>query len=564
MNFRHPAIRLLACATALVVGATVTSPAHAGADTATASLALATSPTAITVSWTPTDVLVESWTVVATRVVDGSPVGRRTTCATCASARFEYLTPGDAYRFVIAGLGAPSGTVWATAQASTPPDPLCVATATCVAVDVTSSLGPATGVGRGLLMGLTSRTDPKRVAPLALSYHRIGAVLPEAFAAARQAGGQIDVILSNPWMRHTRQAFGRPMNPWEDWDYYRAFVVAVVQWHLYHQLVPDFWEIQNEPDEAAWYPTTAAGMGPTRDRVLQQFEVAHDAIRSVLPDAKIVGPSVGRFVPVPNALIDMESFLDAAVAKGQRFDVIAWHEMGGDCLGACDGGPRGIAHNVATLRDLLDQRPSLGQPAFHVNEFAGPDDFQKPGHAAAYMAAFAASGVTAAGSSCWPADYGTGRTYNGCYHDPGTMDNLLMPDGSTPTATWWTWRAHAQMTGQRLATTTSLAGTSAQATRSPSGTIDLLVGRHDRGLADAQMRVRVVAPPGVRRVKIDTTVIPHTIGPATPATTSRTIEISAGIIDLGTITMPANAALAVRIVGGDSVSLRALARSARS
>jgi hypothetical protein len=353
------------------------------------------------------------------------------------------------------------------------------------------------------------------------------------------------------------------MNPWESWEEYRAFVTGVVQWHLFHGLVPDFWEIQNEPDQRQWYPTPVAGMEPTRERVLQQFQVAHDAIRSVLPDAKIVGPSVGTFDPIPGALVDLVSFLDAAAARDLRFDVLAWHEAGGDCGAACDGGPRGVVHHMATLRGLLAQRPSLGHPDVHINEFAGPYNFHKPGSMVGYFAAFAESGVDRAGASCWNAVYdGSGRSYNGCFYDPGTMDSLLMPNGATPTATWWVWSAYAAMTGQRVAATSSLPDSSVLATVSPTGAIDLLIGRHSLSLADVPLRVRLVAPPGVRKVKVTTTVIPHVIGVVTPTTSSRTLSISGGTIDLGTVTMTANAAVAIQIAGADATSTTALRAAA--
>jgi hypothetical protein len=216
-----------------------------------------------------------------------------------------------------------------------------------------------------------------------------------------------------------------------------------------------------------------------------------------------------------------------------------------------------------TVRGLLEQRPSLGSPDLHVNEFGGPYSFHKPGTAVGYFAALASSGVTKAGSSCWAALY-DGRSYDGCFYDPGTMDSLLMPDGSTPTAVWWAWQAYAQMTtGERLAATASLADSSVFATRSPTGTIDLLVGRHGPTSGNAQVRVRIAVPAAVRKVQVETTSIPHTIGPASPTTTTRVVKVSNGVVDLGSLTMSPDAALVLRISGADSVSTTAL-RSAGS
>jgi hypothetical protein len=142
------------------------------------------------------------------------------------------------------------------------------------------------------------------------------------------------------------------------------------------------------------------------------------------------------------------------------------------------------------------------------------------------------------------------------------MDSLLMPNGTTPTATWWVWSAYTGMTGQRVAATTSLPDSSVLATVSPTGAIDLLVGRHSLSLAEASVRIRVVAPAGVRKVRVTTTVIPHIVGVMTPTTSSRTLSVSGGVIDLGSVTMTANAALTIQITGADTTSATALRAAA--
>jgi hypothetical protein len=558
-TMRTRPLRLLAgiAATAMLASTSLwLTSTPATADTSTTSAAAALSPTSVSVTWAPSGADVKSWSVLATRDADRVTVGMQTVSATATSARFDYLTPGVTYHFTIAGTGAPSGTVWASAKVTTPADALCAGVTPCVAVDANTSTGASTGVGLGLLQGLTSRTDPTRITPLSLNYQRIDAWNTTSFTAAKQAGGKIDVVLSDAWRRYTRQTYGQNKNPWESWDTYRTFIVGVVQWHLDHGLVPDFWEIQNEPDQAAWY-SSPTGAAPTRDLVLQQFQVAHDAIRSVLPGAMIVGPSTGSFFPTPGALIDMVSFLDAAVARNLRFDVIAWHELGGNCGGTCEGGPRGIAQNVTTLRALLAQRPTLGQPAVHINEFGSQAAVAHPGYAAGYLSVLAASGVTAAGSSCWDAVY-NGKTYNGCNSDPGIMDHLVMPDGKTPRAAWFVWKAYAAMTGPRVPATSSLLDSSVHATHSTTGVIDVLVGRHGASTATASPVVRVAVPARVNKVRVDITTIAPTTGASAPTTATRNLNVTGGVVDLGKVSVPAGAAVAIRITGATSTATTAL------
>jgi hypothetical protein len=537
-------VALLAAVLALV------GPAPARADTTTPATAKVLSPTEVTVSWSAPSSPATSW-VVAAALPDGSLAGRQTACGSCTSTTFDYLTPGTAYRFTVAGLGATTGTVWGNATATTPRAPLCSASAACVSVDTTSTADAATGIGLGLLRGLTPRTDPQRIDALNLQYERIGAWEEPAFASARRGGGDIDVVLSDGWNRYTIQQAGKLMNPWEDWDLYRQFVTGVVYWHIAHGLVPEYWEIQNEPEQTAWYKTTAADMGPTTERILEQFRVAHDAIRAQLPNAAIVGPSLGSFEPAANALIDMPRFLDFVVAKSLRFDVIAWHAMGGECAGLCDAGPRSIASQVASVRHLIAQRPALGHPELHINEFGGPATVADPGYAVGYFAALAHSSVDRAGSSCWPATYGD-RSYDGCYYDPGTMDNLLMPDGSTPRAAWLVWQAYAQADGDVVATSASQPDLSVFGATTNDGTVKVLVGRHPAtGRAAAPDPVlRIKVSPLASRVNVVVTTISATDAGATPTSRAyNNVKVSRGVVDLGSLHLPAGTAAVVDISG---------------
>ncbi|MGV3758348.1 MAG: GH39 family glycosyl hydrolase, partial [Actinomycetota bacterium] len=448
------------------------------------------------------------------------------------------------------GLDGPDGSVWGQATVTTPRDPLCQDAASCVAVDVLGDAGESTGVGLGILRGLTTRTDPARVGALRLNHHRIGAVEVERFQVAKAAGGAISVVLSDAWGAYTQQGGRGTLNPWEDWDLYRQFVTDVARWHVVLDQVPDYWEIQNEPDLRQWYPSTTAGQEPTRERVLEQFAVAHDALRAVLPDARIVGPSVSSLHPVPGALVDVPSFLDFAVERGLQVDAISWHELGDDCGGQCNGGPRALAQNVETVRAMLGDRPSLGEPELHVNEFGGRYEFHKPGTAVGYFAALAASGVSKANSACWVARYEEGA-YDGCFHDPGTLNSLLLADGTTPIGAWWAWKAYADLQGRLLPASASQPDLSV-VSAAEGDTVRVLLGRHTRPgtMASAPApTVRVAVGPLVRRVTATITVIPHELGPATPVSTSREVRVANGVADLGALDLPTDAAVVVELSG---------------
>lgn len=543
---RLPILARLVLAVALLVPAlAVAGITAAGADTVTTLTAAPAGTGSVRLEWVDPGG-VDRWTVVVRRASDSQRVAMKTVTGTGTTV--DHLTPGTAYRIAIGGVGRPDGIVWGSATLTLPADPVCGATVhPCVAVDATAVTGTATGVGRGVMMGLTSRTDPGRIADVDLGYHRIDATNPAQFQAARAAGGAIDVVLSATWTTYTRNTYGIDMNPWENWELYRAVIQQTVAWHLAQGLVPDYWEIQNEPDQAAWYRTVVPGMEATTPRILQQFQVAHDAIRSVLPTAKIVGPSIGIFDPPPGALLDMPTFLDYIAGNGLRFDVIAWHELQGGCGGGCDLGPRSVTQHVDAVRAMIAQRPALGTPELHINEFGGPGNIQQAGATIGYFSSFVAAGIDHAGSACWPALY-DGRSYDGCYYDPGTMDNILMPNGTTPTANWYVWEAYADITGSIVRASAARTDLSVLAGTDAAGTVTALIGSHPDLIGAGQpvdLRLRLDADATSARVEV--TTLAGTGGVVTPVTTTHDVTVADGLARLDGITVPSGGAAIVTV-----------------
>ncbi|HUE60146.1 MAG TPA: hypothetical protein VMO88_11225, partial [Acidimicrobiales bacterium] len=60
----------------------------------------------------------------------------------------------------------------------------------------------------------------------------------------------------------------------------------------------DYWVVYNEPD-ISLPPSEAATATP--DLLLTQFRVAYDAIRSVAPNAAIIGPSTSGWIEKPSS-----------------------------------------------------------------------------------------------------------------------------------------------------------------------------------------------------------------------------------------------------------------------
>jgi hypothetical protein len=442
--------------------------------------AAATSPSTAIVSWIVNDPpavhIVALYQIIGTKK---EQVGGNLACGTCTSLTFEGLTAGATYEVAVYAVTATSWSPGNPASFTTPSGSCAGLAGVCVTVDPSAPTGALGHVGNGLNLGATQATPASVVTPIAPRYWRISAMDVWAYGFARQAGASVDAVLSNNWAYNNADSTGRlKRNPWEDWAGYRAFVVRAVQYAIANNIVPDIWEIQNEPDADNYY---SKGVPPTRARILEQHRVAHDAIRSVLPNAKIVGPALATFhLSNASAAMDFTTFLDYAVANNLRFDVLSWNELGKYWYGGVEADPRAILDHVNQLRFALAQRPSLGQPALSIGEYTAGWWLNHPGAAARYMAVLEDAGVSSAASSCFLITVKVNilmtRSYNTCTSYPGLLDGLRAPDGRT-NAAYWVHAGLAAMNGTKLATATTERWTTAVTALAPDGSMSVLIGR---------------------------------------------------------------------------------------
>jgi hypothetical protein len=429
----------------------------------------APSSTSLQVTWTaPEDA--NRWWVTITAGADDRSVGQRTACGSCRSMVVDDLAPGSSYFVRVLAVNAGGGidTVSSWVAASTPRDASCgfvTSARVCLAVDARTSAGPATGVGLGVLNSITADTAADRVTPLAPKAWRISAGDMAAYEQAKRYGGSITVLLSDPWTVSTGAEA-----PWARWEFYRWWIGAVTDAYIAAGQVPDYWEVQNEPRPEAYLRSTAA----TPDLVFEQYRIASEAIHERLPQAKVIGPSPG-YVTFGFGLGDVDGFLSRAKAAGIQVGGVSWHEIGGSCLGYCDGSPRAVLQHADDVRAAIAATPGVGAPQLIVNEWGAPWNQRQPGAVVGYLSSVGYAGIDVANQSCWPTNVDT------CFAKPGTLDGLLLPDGKTPTDAWFVHRAYAQMTGtgQRLLPSTIAdPEASVAATADSSGVIKVLLGRH--------------------------------------------------------------------------------------
>jgi hypothetical protein len=453
---------LLAATTAVVVvarppapQATLLAPDATGVASASHVVVHPAGPGAVRVSWSARSQRgVDAWLI---RVVDSDDeqitAHELLALPTHRSLLVDGLPTGST---ATATVGAFTGTdATGLAPTSSPtqvPRGLCArARRQCVSVDARRPLGPETHVAQGLLHGLdVSRVGAHYLRALDPRFWRISAGNQAETQQARKFTTDTTALLSDAWPAVGRDPqTGARMSPWQDWSAYRSFVADQVRARIADHDLPDYWEVQNEPDIASYYSPEAP---PTAALVLQQFRVAYTVIQRVLPHAKVIGPSLSAYTLVGNPQrVGLADFIDFATRHRLHFAAISWHEVNAGNPSDAQRQLPELADRVQTVRTLLAASPVLRHTGIFVNEFDSAWISRQVGWDLGHVAALEQARVTQANRAC----------FETC---TGGADSLLDPnDGTTPRMTYWGRLAYAQMTGKRIGTTTSDRDTTAMA-----------------------------------------------------------------------------------------------------
>jgi hypothetical protein len=214
----------------------------------------------------------------------------------------------------------------------------------------------------------------------------------------------------------------------------------------------------NEPDWI-WYDLKTADPAQyitNRDRFLGDWATACQTIRSVNPDALIVGPNEAyydsRFMP---------DFLSAAKAGQVLPDIISWHELSPDSL-------RTYRSSYAGFREL-EQLLGIAPRPVNINEYGNRRDLSVPGQLVQWIAMFEDTKVDA-DQAYWD--------IAGNFADNAVQNNR--PNGS-----WWLLRWYGALTGQTV-----------QVVPPAPDTIDTLCGLASLDTAKRQARVILANPAG--------------------------------------------------------------------
>lgn len=535
--------------------ATVSSPIQAvGAVPPGTPTGLTLTPSAqdneATVSWnTPSTSPAPEWYNIG--VFEGTAtsqtqVGAFSCYAPCTSKNIE-LDPGTvaSVHLSASDTAGTSGYAFSNWISVAQPCPLA-----CLAVDATSPGAPESHPASGFLHAVGPKTSANAIAGVAPLHWRVSQAWNSQAEEGRatSAGADLTEILSDDWFA-THNVGGYAQYPWADWTGYQQWVTSEVQTIEAQGRAQGFsigyWEVQNEPGAGYYYSASAIPPASvTVANLEQQFLVAYHAIRAADLTAKVVAPSLMAWAATPrgaNGGLDMRTFLDFCVFNGIAPDAIAFHDNQSAPLfdefapNYEPSQPANVEGEVAQLRAMLVARPSLGSPDILINEYGSPDFSQVPGWDVGYISALEAAGVTEANRSCW----------NTC--TDGSLDGLLTGDGVTTLPGYWVYDFYAGMQGQQLPVTSSFTDVTGLATVNGSGTVQVLVGRH-QGCNPATSPTCPAAPPAPASISVRvpfagnasvaSALIPAgSAALAAPVTQpAQTISVAGGVV---TITTPA-------------------------
>ncbi len=217
----------------------------------------------------------------------------------------------------------------------------------------------------------------------------------------------------------------RRFPPYKNYQEFEEFVKEMAQKVKDSRLTEDeiIMEVWNEPDGNQYWPNVRY---PTIDpasegRFFETYRVAARAIREILPNHKIAGPSWSWYNKN-----DIKRFLDFCVEKCE-VNVLTWHEINAWPF----KGTAEIEQHLREMRREFLENPeysSLKLKEIHINEFKAEPDLYLPGETLAYLQALELGGADRASQSCW------GDNCEG---------GILTPESFEPRAVWWVYRAYA-------------------------------------------------------------------------------------------------------------------------
>jgi len=294
-------------------------------------------------------------------------------------------------------------------------------------VDLSDSLRPVTHAASGALYGVTENIPgdiESSVVPLQPRMY----VQPARSGTGHQQPAGAALAVSERLAFTTAEVAIRlpDINPgwpyqypgWENWaDEVRSVISDKLESGRSNYYGYEIWNEQH----GTWDADTNG------DFFSELWEPTYDLIRSMDPEAKIIGPSDSYY-----SRSRIEEFLTYGIENDCLPDIISWHELGGSA---------NVSRNVENYRSLeselgIEPRPiSINEYSHSTRAYEGA-----PGPSASFVAKFERSGVHSAAISFWFPNL------------PGRLGSL-MTAGNEKGGGWWFYKWYGDMSGHMVTVT---------------------------------------------------------------------------------------------------------------
>ena len=297
-------------------------------------------------------------------------------------------------------------------------------------VNLADSLRPVTHAASGALWGV-SETNPADVESMVAPLNPRMYVQPARSGAGHQhsslAAAAIPVaerLASTSAEVTIRLADINPNFPYTfiGWEAWETEVRGVIQDKIDSGLDNYYgYEIWNE-QHGTWDEEANGGAFFST-----LWEPTYDIIRSLDPEANIIGPSDSYYTRSR-----MNEFLTYCIGNDCLPDIISWHELGGSS---------NVSRNIENYRSLENQLGVEPRPV-SINEYSSPTHAYEgaPGPSASFIAKFERSGVHSAAISWWFPPL------------TGVLGSLLTSSRELGGG-WWFYKWYGEMSGHMVTVT---------------------------------------------------------------------------------------------------------------
>jgi hypothetical protein len=265
-----------------------------------------------------------------------------------------------------------------------------------------------------------------------------------------------------------------------------------------HKKHVEYWDIWNEPDHSYFWSWSYSDL-------LITYKSAYDVIKSMDPDAKLIGPSFAKFVARDNfnRKTVADFIIDLYVEHGILLDAVSWH-MNDEWYAW------NIPGHVETVRTAIEEIGGGYNPKLVINEYTQSLIVLRPVYHASFVWHMDKAEIDFSNLACWTI-YSTcfpPSTYSSCW---AGLDGLFMNDYSAEQHPYWLYKWHAEEAGnERLVVSEPEYNTFALASKNDSNNeIMICVGKHSHADPIADVRIRVVNYPyRTKKVDVEVALLP--------------------------------------------------------